>query len=85
MTPKEQAEALAIKAARVYWTETLRDEVFLQNTILTAIPLVELLECVEVLNKLHKECLVPDYAHDVFGSCPICRSVSNLDTKLKSL
>jgi hypothetical protein len=33
-------------------------------------------ELEQLLTRLHRECLVPDFAHDAFGSCPICRLLS---------
>lgn len=35
-------------------------------------------KAIELLERLERECLVPDFAHDAFGSCQICRLISEL-------
>ncbi len=55
MTTKEQAEALATKAAEIFSRKRVRlvfSEIVLKSDILSTIPLVELLECVEALRFL---------------------------------
>lgn len=38
-----------------------------------------LAEPMALLERLHRECLVPDFAHDAVGSCPICRLLKSLN------
>ncbi len=33
---------------------------------------------IELLERLERECLVPDFAHDAFGTCPTCRLLKEL-------
>lgn len=38
----------------------------------------KLLKAILMLDRLERECLVPDFAHDASGSCPVCRLTEEL-------
>jgi hypothetical protein len=38
----------------------------------------KLKKAIELLEQLERECLVPNFAHDALGSCPICRLIAEL-------
>jgi len=81
MTTKEQAEKLAMRASgeinRIAGDDdTLMTDGKLSQILLSTIPIVELLECVEALRKT--EC----YCFKILGTCPRCDALTNLSTKL---
>jgi hypothetical protein len=80
MNPTELANKLAMDAADNICYQTKCSDVnhrFLKRTILSTIPLVELLECVEALRESAKGCMHPP---DFY--CPFHQVLNALDSKL---
>ncbi len=73
MTPQQQAEALAMEAAEAINDAQPQSLAYDVTELLRAIPLVELLECVEELRHVYS-------AHD--SSFRGKRTLMNLDAKL---
>jgi len=36
---------------------------------------------IDLLERLERECMVPEFAHDAFGSCPLCRLLEEIKTE----